>query len=227
MIRRTVSMFVVCLSSFVFPTDAAAQAPYVTAAVSVDIVRGSGVRGLEPTGGEALGGTLRIGSPIGSVWGVELEVGRSGDIRRGAPVQLARWVVDSMQPPINRVTAIFPPPAIKADSQLTSFTTALWWRQRVNDRFDLRYLGGATFARTRVRMEVDFPWQPFPLFDRGLESVSRAVEQDAVDYSVGVTVGIETGITMTDHLRFVPGVRLFSVSSSWIVRSGVGLEWTF
>jgi hypothetical protein len=60
-------------------THAAAQAPYVGAAVLTDVVRSSGTRDQQPGDGETIGGALRVGTSLGERWGVELEFVRSGE----------------------------------------------------------------------------------------------------------------------------------------------------
>ncbi len=102
----------------------------------------------------------------------------------------------------------------------------LWWRQEVNDRFDLVYLGGTAFTRTATDSNVSSPSLRrvpgccrfrFPQF----------FEQESIGYDTGVVVGIDGGIAMTDHLRLVPGFRLISVASRWILRPSAGLQWKF
>ena len=60
-------------------TSAAAQSPYVGAAVLADVVRSSGSGDQQPGNGETIGGALRVGTSLGARWGVELEFVRSGE----------------------------------------------------------------------------------------------------------------------------------------------------
>lgn len=48
-----------------------------------------------------------------------------------------------------------------------------------------------------------------------------------VSYATGPLVGFEARVSLTDHVQFVPGVRIQSVSGGWLIRPGVGLGWAF
>ena len=207
-----------------FATGASAQ-PYVGGSILVDIVRASGPVDNTPGSGEAIGGGLRIGVALRNQWGIDLEFVRSGDMEWQPDVRILADVTRSL-PSVFAVppnVSIFPSPQFSAETQLSTLTTMLWWRQEVNDRFDLVYLGGAAFARTATNSNVSYILPasagvlPFPQF----------LEQESVAYDTGVVVGIDGGIAMTDHLRLVPGFRLISVTSRWILRSSVGLQWKF
>src|SRR5262245_6307151 len=122
-----------------FATGASAQ-PYVGGSILVDIVHTSGPVDDPPGSGEAIGGGLRIGVALQQHWGVDLEFARSGDIEWQPDVRI---LATTIFPP----TTIFPTPQLTYETQLSTLTTMLWWRQEVNDRFDLVYLGGAAFTR--------------------------------------------------------------------------------
>lgn len=222
--KRVVIPFCALFFAVAGHTQASAQDAYIGAMALVDAVRTSGVRAVEPTSGEAIGGAFRAGSVLGRTWGVELEIARSGDIRRSSPVRIL--AEDVILPRVAPGVLIFPPPSITTDAQLTVLTTAVFWRQTISDRFQLRYIGGAAFRRTRTRTEITYPLPRFPQVDAP-GTLGQTIRQDGVDYGVGVAVGFEAGIRMTEQLRFVPGARLLTAESSWIVRPAVGLEWTF
>jgi hypothetical protein len=114
--------------------------------------------------------------------------------------------------------------------QSTTISTSLWWRQRVNDRFELRYEGGVVFSRGTIRSEIHYPDFPVPTpipRPEATRVATRRFEYQQLRYAVGPAVGLDGRIAMTEPLRLVPGIRLFSLASSWVVRSAVGLEWTF
>jgi hypothetical protein len=212
------------LAGLSFATGASAQ-PYVGGSILVDIIRMSGPADDTPGSGEAIGGGLRIGAALRNQWGIDLEFARSGDVEWQPDVRILADVTRSLSGAIGVPPniAIFPSPQFSAETQLSTLTTMLWWRQEVNDRFDLVYLGGAAFTRTATNSNVSYILSanagilPFPQF----------FEQESITYDTGVAVGIDGSIAMTDHLRLVPGFRLISVASRWILRPSAGLQWKF
>ena len=201
--------------------------PYVGGSILVDIVHASGPVDDTPGSGEAIGGGLRIGVALRNQWGIDLEFARSGEVEWQPDVRILTEVTRSL-PGVFGVlptTAIFPSPQLSSEAQLSTLTTMLWWRQEVNDRFDLVYLGGAAFTRTATESHVSYILPasagPFPL------PFPQFFEQKSIGYDTGVVVGIDGGIAMTDHLRLVPGFRLISVGSRWILRPSAGLQWKF
>ena len=205
---------------------ARAQSPYVGASVVADVVRRSGASGDSFVGnGEAVGGALRVGTPLGAQWGVDLEFTRSAEMETVPEVRiLADLIVGRF--PGTILPAIFPPPDIESRMRLSTLNTTLWWRQDVSERFDLMYVGGVAFSRTTRQLSVNFgrPVLPAPL--GGVISVP-SFEQESVAYDAGIIVGLDGRIHMTDHLRLVPGLRLLTVPSGWVVRPAVGLSWEF
>lgn len=205
---------------------ASAQSAYVGASVLADVVRTSGP--LDQLGnGEALGAALRVGASLGEHWGVELEFTRSGDIEWRPDVSILARATPTFTQVIGVLPdiAIFPTPEISIETQLSTLGTTVWWRQKVSDRFSLVYLGGAAFARTRSETSVGYPRLTTPLGGQTLPT--GLFTQETVSYDTGVNVGLEGQIGMTDHLHLVPGLRLVSVSSRWIIRPAVGLHWQF
>lgn len=68
--------------------EAFAQSAYVGAWVFADVVRSSGttsVVGSDSGNGEAIGFTVRVGTPLGSTWGVDAEFARPVQSLRIAP----------------------------------------------------------------------------------------------------------------------------------------------
>ena len=209
-----------------FASTANAQ-PFIGGAIHADIVRASGPDE-QPGSGEVIGGSLRIGTSLATRWGVDLEVARSGNIEWQPDVrilaELARAVpFVGVLPEI----AIFPTPEIAVESQLSTLTTMLWWRQEVTDRFDLMYLGGAAFTRTQIESRVSYPQLAVPGPFGVVFPQTRIFAQESVAYDAGVVVGIDGRIEITDHLRLVPGLRMMTAASRWIIRPSAGLQWVF
>ena len=224
---RSLSFGIVVPIIVLSAVGAHAQSPYVGASVLADIVRTSGPEDGTGGNGEALGAALRVGAALGPHWGVEFEFTRSGEIEWRPEVTIlatgtrGRPDLFGVLPDI----AIFPPPEINVESQLSTLTSSLWWRQRVNRRFDLVYLGGVTCARSQLDTEVLYG---SPIVGRaGQQAPTRLFAQELTDYDTGVTVGLEAAIGMTEHLRLVPGIRMLALDSQWIVRPAVGLQWRF
>jgi hypothetical protein len=220
-----------CLLLVGFAPRAAAQSAYVGGAVLADITRASGTSGItdgRPGNGETIGAALRVGSPLGQRWGVELEFVRSGETEWRPDVTILAGISGGFADFIARDPSllIYPTPEINVESRLSTLTTSVWWRQRVSDRFNLVYLGGVAFARTESETEVGY--QQIALPGRGgMTLPTRFYEQESVSYDTGASVGLDGDIEMTEHLRLVPGVRMLTVASRWIVRPSVGLNWRF
>jgi hypothetical protein len=73
---------VICL----FTNTASAQSVYVAGAIGADISFVNGQESIQfalPTGGgEAFSGAARLGVLLDQRWGIELEVGRAGEVRK-------------------------------------------------------------------------------------------------------------------------------------------------
>ena len=210
-------------------SSAAGQSTYVGGSVVADVVRLSGTSdAFNPGSGEAIGGALRVGAPLGSQWGVDLEFSRSADID-GRPAANILTIESTIPGSVVGGTpTIFPPPDIRTRQQLSTLTTMLWWRHEVSGRLDLVYLGGVAFNRTAREFRFTFPAVTIPVFPPGgVRRPSQVFEQETVSYDAGVAVGLDAGIAMTDHLRLVPGVHLLTVPGGWVLRPAVGLQWLF
>jgi|RhiMethySRZTD1v2_1073278.scaffolds.fasta_scaffold01820_8 hypothetical protein len=235
---------VVFLAVFVLlvaTTAAFAQSPYVGASLFGDIVRTSHTEtpsfDANPGSGEALGFTLRAGTPIGSNWGVELEYARPGRIKSDAQLvypllasplpqapadllQLLAGAAPSIYPPINPI-----PLAIQTRDRHTTVSATVWALQNLSDRVAIVYLGGVAFNRFEREYEYGFTNAPasvgpgiFPL---------PSITSRTIDYSARPVVGLESWIGLTDHVTLTPGVRLQTVQDGWSVRPGVGIAWSF
>ena len=224
-----VSVF--CAAALLVVTNAAgavAQSPYVGGAVLADVVRSSGSQDQQPGNDETFGGALRVGTSLGEKWGVELEFVRSGETQWSPDVTILAGLTPALPPGfIGSLPdiAIYPPPQIEVESQLSTLTTSWWFRQNNNDRFSLVYLGGAAFSRTETETEIEYGVIGLPRVGQTLPT--RFYSQESVIYDTGLSVGINGDIEMTDHLRLVPGIRMLNIASQWLLRPSVGLHWRF
>jgi TonB dependent receptor len=224
-------------------STASAQSTYVGASFIADVVRTSGTNfGGETGGGETFGGALRVGTPLGRHWGVELEFALTGEIETtpggvfpaGFPAGSIEWNSGSLSGFSSSVTSssqIFLTPRFESERRLSTISTLLWWNHELSDGVSLVYLGGVAFTRTTWQLRIsypDFPVPPIPLpLGRPTIFPPPDLNQESTSYGADVAVGFEGRIRMTDDLRLVPGIRLQTISGGWAIRPGVGLQWTF
>jgi hypothetical protein len=228
------SLFLVVLVS-----TARAQETYVGGALVGDIVRASGSDDIGS--GEAFGGSLRVGTGISSRWGVDLEFVRPGKIESdlGSMLPLA-----DTSPIVRFPSGFTPGPGIdlpvdpgdlrlilpasaSVSSRYTTLSAMAWARQSIGDRVELMYLGGVAFARVDQTSVYRITWSSvFPSAPADL-----VVDNDYSSYEAGPSVGLDTRVRMTDHLRLTAGVRLVALDtagrSAWLTRPSVGLHWIF
>ena len=205
------------------------QSTYVAASVGADISRfsrfdvaGVDVGGL--TGGEAVSAAVRVGTPLGPAWGVELEFAR--------PSEIEEDISSNIGPvPLRASTAgiVFPQPVgfrISLRQRTTTLSAVAWVRQRAAQAVDLVYLAGVGFNRTVQETTIASGTIASGRPQRVLPSETRVT-----DYSTGPVVGLEARIALTEHARLVPGLRLHhiggNVNTGWLLRLGVGLGWSF
>jgi hypothetical protein len=223
-------------------SPAFAQGPYVSASIGGDIVRVSGADGVDTQGsGEAVSWSLRVGTPIASRFGVELEFAHpqeitettTPDVRILKELQGVSYrFVDGVTVPgsytvtpatVGLSPIVFPPIniSVTTSQRNTTLATTAWVRQQVTSRFALQYLGGISF--NRITREFSYSTTGVPNIFAGL--VPRS--QRSIEYAVGPVVGTEARIGMTEHLQLVPGVRLQTIADGWLVRPAVSLAWEF
>jgi hypothetical protein len=230
-----VRVVTVALLAGLFAAPAYAQGPYVGASIGGDIARFSSSDGFDnPATGEALSWALRLGGPIGSRFGVELEFARpeqiendqTPDVRILATVSSLLGIPSTTIVGPNVGTAIFPPInfSVRTSRRNTTLTASAWARQDVSRRFSMVYLGGIGFNRIEQVFEYNFGGggRVNPLIPTILPRSTRTTE-----YSVGPMVGVEARVGMSEHLRLVPGIRLHALDGGWLVRPAVGLAWEF
>ena len=210
---------------------------YVAASVLGDIARfneyDSG-SGRETSGsGEAVGFALRLGSAIGSRWGVELEFARPSEIETEfsppyIPLLTTTVTTGSVPPSVGSpvLPDVIFPYSIRTESRQrnTTLSTSVWIGQPVTKRFGLKYLAGIAFGRTS--QDIDIVYEPIPRLAPVITVPTRA-SSSATTYDVGPLVGVEGEIGLTEHVQLVPGFRLHGVEGGWLLRPSVGLGWNF
>jgi hypothetical protein len=219
-------------------STASAQSTYVGASFIGDVVRTSGSGFGDSAGnGETFGGALRVGTPLGQHWGVELEFARTGEIEMMPfgvfPAGGIEWSSGASGSfsftDVTTSALIFPAPRFESERRLSTISTLVWWNHELSDRVSLVYLGGVAFTRTTWEVRISYPDFPVPPFPLGRPTILPPpdLNQEMTSYDADVAVGFEGRIGMTDHLRLVPGIRLHTISGGWAIRPGVGLQWAF
>jgi hypothetical protein len=222
----------VLLATFATAQSVYAQGAYVSASLTGDLVRQNRVKSTvtdQSTDGEAIGFALRVGSEIGTRWGVELEFARPQEIENDfapgivpLPAVVPGVVEGSVFP--NDPALTFPSFSyrIRTSQRNTMLSSAVWARHEISRRMSLVYLGGIGFHRTTS--EVTLTFEPRPL---GFPIVLPPSVTNATAYDVGPFAGIEGRIGLTDHAHLVTGVRLHGINGGWLFRPSVGLGWNF
>jgi hypothetical protein len=213
-----------------------AQTTYVGADLVGDVLRSTHSESSfgrdVPAGGEAIGFALRVGTPLGSRWGVELTFTRPGEIDTefSGAIPLASSAelvaVATRVPGTITATQLFPSPLpyrLRASQRHSTLSPALWFNQSLSPKISLVYLAGMGFYRTTYESESRFDILPagitIPIV---LPSLTKTVT-----YGVRPMAGFEARIELTDHVDLVPGVRLHGLESAWLLRPAVGLAWNF
>ena len=187
-----------------------AQTAYVGASLTGDVVRTTHSEGvsLDATGsGEAAGFALRVGTGLGSNWGVELEYARPSTIKGRNEFALPLLELPAIYPPVIPI-----PLATEFRDRHSTVSAVLWANQTVSERVALVYLGGVAFNRFEREFSYDF----------GLVAASRTIR-----YSAHPVVGFESWIGLTDHVTLMPGIRMHTVPGGWSIRPAVGVGWSF
>ena len=247
LLRPVLLRFSLCGAAVMLACSSAfAQATYVSASVFGDFVRASHVEyaGLvEPSGsGEAVGFALRAGTPLGSVWGIEVEYARPGEIENDATPRVLPLAQSSLTftsiGDIPGVSAVLPdllaptilPYSIRTAARHTTLSTALWVQQQLSSRIAMVYLGGMAFYRSEHEYEyqITFPrlLPPLPGLAPSLP-VPASFRSESVAYGVRPLAGVESRVGMGEHAHLSAGVRLQASSGVWLIRPSIGLGWEF
>jgi hypothetical protein len=209
---------------------------YVGAVLVGDVVRLDQYdsRSADSGGGEALGFGLRLGTPVGARWGVELEFVRPGEITSEQTPDILPLLATTPSvnlpslPTVPTLPNVYDPLifptysyTFRSTQRRSTLSTALWVRQEISRRFSLAYLGGVAFGRTESEVEISFlPVRPTII------PIPRSVTE-SIDYGVAPMVGVEGRIRMGGQVDLVPGLRLHGTGGGWLIRPAVGLAWTF
>jgi hypothetical protein len=214
------------------------QSAYVSAAVVGDVLLNthseSSLGGEVPSGGEAIGFALRVGTPLGSRWGVELEFARGGEIETefDGPIPLASrassitW--SSVPPGADAIATLLQRPvsySLRTSQRHNTLSATLWMNQELSRRVSLVYLAGMGFSRSTFESQARFEILPLP---PGI-SIANIFPSSAktVTYGVRPLAGIEARIELTEQVDLVPGLRLHGIDNGWLIRPAVGLAWNF
>jgi hypothetical protein len=236
--RRTSALAMVVLLFSALAPPAFAQGAYVGAFLVGEIVRLDQYdsRAEDSGSGESLGFALRLGSPIGTKWGVELEFVRPGEITSNQLPQIFPAIYD-VQPiqvipglPNRGVNvsdpAIFPPISyeFRSAQRRSTLSTSLWVRQEISPRVSMVYLGGVAFGRTSNEVEITYTISRPTILP--LPPISPVINE-SISYDVQPMVGVEGRIRMGGKVDLVPGLRLHGAQGGWLIRPAVGLSWNF
>ena len=222
----------------VFAPPAFGQGAYVGAFLVGEIVRldqyDSNAR--DSGSGESLGFALRLGTPIGAKWGVELEFVRPGEITSNQVPQIlpaALYDFDVVQIPGlpnqgSYEPLIYPPISyeFRSTQRRTTLSPSLWVRQEISPRFSMVYLGGVAFGRTNNEVEISYSIGRSILPIAPIPSIAPIVNE-SITYDVQPMVGVEGRIRMGGKVDLVPGLRLHGAQGGWLIRPAVGLSWNF
>jgi hypothetical protein len=229
----SVTLFLVLAPGSVF-----AQSTYVGAALMGDVLRSthteSAVGSDNSTDGEAIGFALRMGTPLGSRWGIELEFARPGEIESefSGSIPLASGIDPlallpaRVVPPGITLPPSFPlvlPYRLRSSQRHTTLSTSIWFNQTLSPRVSLVYLGGMGFHRTTNEIESSFDIPPIITVPAGFPSLTTKT----VTYGVRPLAGFEARIKLTEHADLVPGIRLHGLEGAWLLRPAVGIAWNF
>jgi hypothetical protein len=209
-----------------------AQPAYVAGSLGADIARTGSVGGTDAPGtGEALSFSLRAGTGLTSRFGAELDFTRPSEITTDETPDVSILPVprDTFFPNLSVVLPdlpAFPLPGIgyrvRTTQRSTTITAAAWMRQEITPRIALVYLGGIAFGRVERTVTTSFDVPPI------LASIyPPTFEAGTVDYRAGPMAGFEGRLGLAEHIQVIPGVRVLSVGSGWIVRPAVSLGWMF
>jgi hypothetical protein len=216
-----------------------AQTTYVGASAVADIARFGSAGVEDSSGGEAFGWAIRVGTAITDRWGIDLEFTRPGEIEQENSFSYLAGGLETVLPDfapgrfppatgipidIGRIgTALSVPFSSMTKQRYSTLTVMPYVRQSLGSRADILYSGGLALVRNSSQVSLGGGI-------RLLGSITP-FEQSFVTYGAAPVVGVDVRVSMTDHLRLVPGLRLLVVDeggrSGWVTRPSIGLQWTF
>ena len=224
----------------VLARPAFAQGAYVGAFLVGEIVRLDQYdsRTQDTGNGESFGFGLRLGSPIGTKWGVELEFVRPGEITSDQVPQILPAIYQITAVPSipglpnqgNYDPLIFPPISyeFRSTQRRSTLSTSLWVRQEISSRVSMVYLGGVAFGRTSNEVEITYTFGRSTILPTilPLPAIPPLINE-SISYDVQPMVGVEGRIRLAGKVDLVPGLRLHGAQGGWLIRPAVGLSWNF
>jgi hypothetical protein len=221
------------------PGPVAAQSTYAGAALVGDVLRTthseSSFARDASDGGESIGFALRVGTPLGSRWGVELEFTRPGEIETessgaiplASSIEALTLLQSAGVPAGVSWASLFPSPLpyrFVTTQRHSTLSTSVWLNQHLSSRVSLVYLAGMGFYRATYESDARFEILPAGItLPIGIPSIATKT----VNYGVRPLAGFEARIKLTDHADLVPGIRLHGLENAWLLRPAVGLAWNF
>jgi hypothetical protein len=229
-IRQQLKLAVLLVT--VWTGTAFAQAAYVGADLVGDVLRSSHSESTfgrdVPSGGEAIGFALRVGTPLGSRWGVELGFTRPGEIETefsGAiPLASSPEILELAATVSGSFSVVFPSPVpyrLRSTQRHSTLSTTVWFNQNLSSKFSLVYLAGMGFYRATYESDSRFDILPASV------AIPIVLPTKTVTYGVRPLAGFEARVHLTEHVDLVPGVRIHGLESAWLLRPAVGLSWNF
>lgn len=231
-----------CLAAAAVVTAAAspvsAQGAYVSASLTGDVLRLNaveGVRGSGSAGGEAIGFALRLGTELGSKWGVEVEFARPAEIDADLSPGVIPLALDStVSPsipgvaPVPGSSVVFPPFTyrFRTSQRTTTIATGIWARKELSHSVSLMFLGGAGFHRRTQDSSITFEPGPISILP-AVSAIYPVTSTSTITYDTGPFAGIEGRFAFTAHAHLVAGVRLHGLDGGWLVRPSAGIGWNF
>ena len=225
------------------PGSAFAQSTYVGASLVGDVLRTTHTESTlgrdSSTEGEAIGFALRVGTPLGSRWGIELEFARPGEIESefSGSIPLASGIdslaltqISRVVPPGVTLPQIFPPILpyrLRSTQRHSTLSTSVWFNQSVSSRVSLVYLAGLGFYRATYESDSSFEILPALPTISTVPAGFPSLTTKTVNYGVRPLAGFEARIKLTEHADLVPGIRLHGLEGAWLLRPAVGLAWNF
>ena len=212
-----------------------AQGAYVSASLTGDVVRQNRVKSAgtdQSTDGEAIGFALRVGTELGTRWGVELEFARPQKIDNEfspgivpLPADVTPLNIPGVGAPTISGLYTFPTYSyrLRTSRRNTMLSSAVWARQQLSPRMSLVYLGGIGFHRTSSDVTLTFE----PRAPIGFPIALPPSVTSSINYDAGPFAGMDGRIGLTDHAHIVAGVRLHGINGGWLFRPSVGIGWNF
>jgi opacity protein-like surface antigen len=205
-----------------------AQSVYVGASAGADFARfGRFADDNEPSfdvGGNSFAIAVKAGASIAEHWGVQLEFVHPAITTHSAISDSAfipfPGIPGQSAASLTFIASLGLPAEFRvaARRRNSSLATLAWARQELTSRMAVYYLAGLGFHRFSQETSIEVTRG----IVAGVDSHSRAV-----GYSAGPAAGIDIRYALTEHLQFVPGVRLHAFNGGWITRTSAGVDWTF